>query len=117
MEGFLVSAVIALLLILLGQVASSNIPEKPEELTWEDLEGDYSPKAIHLLSVSKPSPLIESVIKEARTKKYGAAILYVRELAPALNVLAERIAAPYFFVRASFITDSIKGEGFETESK
>ena len=89
LEGFLVSAVIALLLILLGQVASSNIPEKPEELTWDDLEGDYSPKAIHLLSVSKPSPLIESVIKEARTKKYGAAILYVRELAPALNVLAE----------------------------
>ncbi|NBR07655.1 MAG: amino acid transporter [Planctomycetes bacterium] len=86
--GFFISAGMAVLLMLLGRIVSAKIPEKLEQVSLADLEGDYTPKATYLLSVSKPSPLIRSVIEEARARNFGLAIIYVRELAFPLMAIA-----------------------------
>jgi len=87
--GFLASVGIAFFLIVLGQMVSAIIPEKVEQVPLVDLEGDYTPMATYLLSVSKSSPLIQSVLEEARARNFGIAITYVRELAFPLMALAE----------------------------
>ncbi len=86
--GFFISAGMAVLLILLGQIVSAKIPEKVLMVPLVDLEGDYSPKATYLLSVSKPSSLIRTVVEEARARNFGVAIIYVRELAFPLMAVA-----------------------------
>ena len=65
-----------------------RIPKKVEQVPLVDLEGDYAPKATYLIFVSKPSPLIRSVIEEARARNFGVAIIYVRELAFPLMAVA-----------------------------
>lgn len=86
--AFSISLEIAGLLMLLGQLISARIPKKAEQVPLVDLEGDYSPRGIYLLSVSKSSPLIRSVVEEARATNFGMAIVYVRELAFPLMGLA-----------------------------
>jgi len=86
--GFFISAGMAVLLMLLGQIVSAKIPEKVLMVPLVDLEGDYSPKATYLLSVSKPSSLIRTVVEEARARNFGVAIIYVRELAFPLMAVA-----------------------------
>lgn len=85
---FSISAGMAVLLMLLGQIVSAKIPQKVEQVPLADLEGDYDPKATYMISVSKPSPLIRSVIEEARARNFGVAIMYVRELAFPLTAVA-----------------------------
>jgi len=85
---FFISAGMAALLMLLGQIVSVRIPKKVEQVPLVDLEGDYAPKATYLIFVSKPSPLIRSVIEEARARNFGVAIIYVRELAFPLMAVA-----------------------------
>ncbi len=41
-----------------------------------------------MLSVSKPSSLIRTVVEEARARNFGVAIIYVRELAFPLMAVA-----------------------------
>ncbi len=86
--GFFISAGMAVLLMLLGQIVSAKIPEKVLMVPLVDLEGDYAPKATYLLSVSKPSSLIPTVVEEARARNFGVAIIYVRELAFPLMAVA-----------------------------
>ena len=86
--GFFISAGMAVLLMLLGQIVSAKIPEKVLMVPLVDLEGDYAPKATYLLSVSKPSSLIRTVVEEARARNFGVAIIYVRELAFPLMAVA-----------------------------
>lgn len=86
--GFFISAGMAVLLMLLGQIVSAKIPEKVLMVPLVDLEGDYSPKATYLLSVSKPSSLIRTVVEEALARNFGVAIIYVRELAFPLMAVA-----------------------------
>ncbi|MCY2971100.1 MAG: APC family permease [Planctomycetota bacterium] len=85
---FFISAGMAVLLMLLGQIVSAKIPEKVLMVPLVDLEGDYAPKATYLLSVSKPSSLIRTVVEEARARNFGVAIIYVRELAFPLMAVA-----------------------------
>ncbi len=85
---FFISAGMAVLLMLLGQIVSAKIPEKVLMVPLVDLEGDYAPKATYLLSVSKPSSLIPTVVEEARARNFGVAIIYVRELAFPLMAVA-----------------------------
>ena len=86
--GFFISAGMAVLLMLLGQIVSAKIPKKVLMVPLVDLEGDYAPKATYLLSVSKPSSLIPTVVEEARARNFGVAIIYVRELAFPLMAVA-----------------------------
>ncbi|MBJ7346574.1 MAG: amino acid permease [Gemmataceae bacterium] len=85
---FFISAGMTVLLLLLGQIVSAKIPEKVLMVPLVDLEGDYAPKATYLLSVSKPSSLIRTVVEEARARNFGVAIIYVRELAFPLMAVA-----------------------------
>jgi len=85
---FFISAGMTVLLLLLGQIVSARIPKKVEQVPLADLEGDYAPKATYLLSVSKPSSLIPTVVEEARARNFGVAIIYVRELAFPLMAVA-----------------------------
>ncbi|MBJ7497405.1 MAG: universal stress protein [Gemmataceae bacterium] len=85
---FFISAGMVVLLMLLGQIVSAKIPEKVLMVPLVDLEGDYAPKATYLLSVSKPSSLIPTVVEEARARNFGVAIIYVRELAFPLMAVA-----------------------------
>ena len=86
--AFFISAGIAVLLMLLGQIVSAKIPKKVEQVPLADLEGDYAPKATYLIFVLKPSSLIRSVVEEARARNFGVAIIYVRELAFPLVAVA-----------------------------
>ena len=86
--GFFISAGMAVLLMLLGQIVSAKIPEKVLMVPMVDLEGDYAPKATYMIYVSKPSSLIRSVVEEARVRNFGVAIIYVRELAFPLMAVA-----------------------------
>lgn len=78
---FLISSLVAIILMVSGRIVSGLIHGKVEPPPLVDLEGDYYPKETYLLSVSKPSPLIRTVMQEARAMGFGIAIVYVRELA------------------------------------